>query len=238
MLKSLFGYVNNFAERTTGLRLQPAADTRLDSSRKEILEKYSTRLVIDVGANRGQWVKRLRKVNYRGKVISFEPSHAFQDLMSNASEDSLWEVRNIALGNFDGKRDLHISSNSQLSSSLLPPDQITNHRPDISFGISELVSVSTLDRQLKQNKEAFYLKIDTQGSEMDVLRGGENVLNQCIAIEFESAIQPMYAGETLHYGIASWLLSKGFVAKQLVVTDWDINLNTIALDSIFVRGDQ
>ena len=237
MLKSLFGYVNNFAERTTGLRLQPSADTRLDSSRKEILEKYATTLVIDVGANRGQWVKRLRNIDYPGKVISFEPSHAFQDLMSNASEDSLWEVRNIALGNFEGTMDLYVSSNSQLSSSLLQPNQITNHRPDISFGISEPVPVSTLDRQLEQNEEAFYLKIDTQGSEMDVLRGAENVLNQCIAIEFESAIKPMYTGETLHYELANWLVKKGFVAKQIVITDWDLNLNTLALDSIFVRAN-
>ena len=237
MLKSLFGYVNNFAERTTGLRLQPSADTRLDSSRKEILEKYSTTLVIDVGANRGQWVKRLRNIDYPGKVISFEPSHAFQDLMSNASEDSLWEVRNLALGNFEGTMDLYVSSNSQLSSSLLPPNQITNHRPDISFGISEPVPVSTLDRQLESNEEAFYLKIDTQGSEMDVLRGAENVLNQCIAIEFESAIKPMYTGETLHYELANWLVKKGFVAKQIVITDWDLNLNTLALDSIFVRAN-
>ena len=235
MLKSLFGYFNNFAERATGLRIQPSADNRLSSTRKTLLADHHISLVIDVGANRGQWAKTLRQQNYQGEIISFEPSKAFEELRIVAERDPKWEIRNLALSKKVGTSPLYLSSNEQLSSSLLEPSGISHRRPDIAFKKTLDVSVSTLDKELGHNSKAFYLKIDTQGSEMDVLLGAVRSLTNCIAIEFESAIVPMYVGETLHHQIAEWLIGADFIPKQLVITDWDSDLNTLALDSIFVR---
>ena len=235
MLKSPLGHLNNLIERISGLRLQPSAEKRLSASRNEILKDSESQLVIDVGANQGQWSSSIRKSGYKGKIISFEPTEAFAQLENSASLDSSWEVRKKALGSEIGKKTIFLASNKAMSSSLLVPTGMRERRPDIAFESGPSVEVSTLEAEIGAAGEDFYLKIDTQGFEMDVLRGAENILDRCVAIEFESAITRLYESETLHHDIAQWLAERKFTPYQLVITDWDSNLRTVALDAIFVR---
>ena len=235
MLKSPFSYFNNRLERLTGLRVQPSADSRLDSIRQKILAETKVSLVVDVGANRGQWARKVRQSNFEGKIISFEPSYVFAELEIEAKGDPNWEVRNIALSDVSGTRKMFIASNQGLSSSLREPSGIVERRPDIVFSPTHEVLLSTLSAELENNSEDYYLKIDTQGSEMNVLKGANSAFDNCVAVEFESALTPMYEGETLHYELCDWLVNNGFEIQQLVITDWDRELRTVALDSIAVR---
>ena len=207
MLKSAFSYFNNYLERLTGFRVQPSADHRLNRVRQQVLRDFKIQLVVDVGANRGQWASKVRKSGFGGRILSFEPSSEFKNLFDNASHDRNWEVRNLALSDEAGTRLMYIASNSGLSSSLMKPLGITSRRPDITFDSQERVQISTLEKELKNEEELYYLKIDTQGSEMNVLLGIETKLGNCIAIEFESALQPLYEREILHYEITDWLRS-------------------------------
>jgi hypothetical protein len=109
---------------------------------------------------------------------------------------------------------------------------------EISFGKTEEVEIKTLRGFLDSNVVSnIYLKIDTQGNEMNVLLGLSDQINQVLVIEFESALIPLYKGETDHYEIAQYLISHGFKAKQIVITHWNQNKETISLDSIFVRAE-
>ena len=66
---------------------------------REIIEKYQVDLILDVGANRGQFAIGVRRF-YKGPIISFEPvSHTFTILQRAASHDSNWFKFNYALGN-------------------------------------------------------------------------------------------------------------------------------------------
>ena len=80
-----------------------------------------------------------------------------------------------------------------------------------------------------------YLKLDVQGSEMDILLGAEKILSKFRFIEFESALVQLYEGETTHYEISRWLMDHGFKPLQVVVTHWDSSGATISLDAIFER---
>ena len=133
---------------------------------------------------------------------------------------------------------MFLSSNDGLSSSLLEPSGIRDHHPSIDFHARQVVDVSTLDTQLELNESPFYLKVDTQGGEELVLNGAQKVLNRCLAIEFESALIPLYKNEALHYQLANQLLGLGFSPAQIAITHWDSDLRTISLDCIFVRGER
>ena len=78
-------------------------------------------LVLDVGANTGQWAQELRRAGYAGDMISFEPlSSAHEQLARNARHDPRWTVApRLALGNRNGQTEIHVSRNSY-SSSILP----------------------------------------------------------------------------------------------------------------------
>jgi FkbM family methyltransferase len=55
-------------------------------------------MVLDIGANEGQYGKSLRDtIGFKGRMVSFEPLHdAFGLLKQTIAGDPLWECHNIA----------------------------------------------------------------------------------------------------------------------------------------------
>src|SRR5687768_10945849 len=81
---------------------------RVSSSSPEHADPFATYkelgidLVLDVGANEGYTGAEFRSHGYTGRIVSFEPlSRTFRGLQRAASGDSLWECRQLALGDCD-----------------------------------------------------------------------------------------------------------------------------------------
>jgi FkbM family methyltransferase len=64
---------------------------------------------------------------------------------------------------------------------------------------STTISLSTLDEWALANdiRQIDFLKLDTQGAELDVLRGGEQSLSPVRALEIEVEFNPIYIGQPL-----------------------------------------
>jgi FkbM family methyltransferase len=237
--KSFFGVINNFIDNRFGLRIQPSSNSRLKSSRSLVLKNFAINHLIDVGANSGQYAKSLRGAGYKNYIYSFEPTYIYDELSKNAMNDHLWQVYNYGIGDKSEKVIMQIASNGSQSSSILLPKDILQQNFGITFKQSELIEIKPLNDFISANAlENTYLKIDTQGNEMNVLRGLGSGIDKISAIEFESAIIPLYEGESNHYQIADFLISKDFIPIQIVITHWDKDKQTVSLDSIFVRKDK
>lgn len=235
-MRLLIHLVNQLLDSWFGLRVQPSSSKRLRCTRLDILESFGCEVVVDVGANNGSWARSLRHHGFSGKIESFEPTAIFSKLEETAMSDEMWTVHKVALSDFSGEAGMNLADNGYLSSSLLSPSGIYETNKGINFTTGEKVTVTTLDEYLfESSKKEIYLKLDVQGAELSVLKGGEKFLTLCRAVEFESALITQYEGEASHYEIVDWLHSKGFREKQVVVTHWNKNLETVALDSIFVR---
>ena len=72
--------LNNYLDELFGLRIQPSPDSRLTESRKNILQKFKVKNILDVGANNGQWALRVRDGGFKENITSFEPTSAFEIL--------------------------------------------------------------------------------------------------------------------------------------------------------------
>src|SRR4051812_45532738 len=95
--------------------------------RQRVVSSRGVTVVLDVGANRGQWGQEIRTWGYIGRLVSFEPGRdAFQYLARVAAADPRWEIRRVALG--DRPRDvvLNVAGNAGASSSVLP--MLESHR--------------------------------------------------------------------------------------------------------------
>jgi FkbM family methyltransferase len=146
----------------------------------DFIENRRIDLVLDVGANTGQFGQSLRHRGYAGRIISFEPvKEAFRELESAARGDDLWTTANLALGPSSGVMAINVSKNSQFSSFNDLRETATSFDPNAEFKASESVVVKTLDeaappRDLGSN---VLLKIETQGYERPVLEGAKVTSN-------------------------------------------------------------
>lgn len=235
----MINQVNNLVEKVTGLRFQPSSKSRLNSTRKTLLTRYHIKYVLDVGANKGQYAKEIRSLGFNEQIYSFEPTSYYEHLAKAGEGDNNWHTYRFGFGKTSGKLEMYIASNDGESSSILKPKNIMEQGFGISFEKTEEVEIKTLKEFLDLNVISnIYLKIDTQGNEMNVLLGLSDQIYHISVIEFESALISLYEGETGHYEIAQYLISHGFKVKQMVITHWNQNKETISLDSIFVRDEE
>jgi FkbM family methyltransferase len=159
-------------------------------------------LVLDIGANRGQYGRFLRdNIGYQGRIVSFEPLRdAFGLLKKTAASDPLWECHNNAFGDVNGTATINVSANSH-SSSLLPVSARTLEiEPSVSYVGTQEVAVYRLDAVLDQfarPSDRIFLKVDTQGYELKILDGALGVINRFVLIQLETSFFEVYQGETL-----------------------------------------
>ena len=185
-----------------------------DAVRHQLLNRIQADMVLDVGANAGQYGRRLRRLGYQGRIVSFEPlSVAYSRLHEAAGADTRWCAENTALGDHDGTATINIAGNSW-SSSLL--DMLPLHlqaAPESAYVGTETIRVARLDsvfdHHVSQDDKVF-LKIDTQGFTSKVLAGGEQSLGRIAGLEVELSTYPLYRDEPLIHEVLASLSSRGF----------------------------
>jgi FkbM family methyltransferase len=177
-------------------------------------ERHAT-VVLDVGANRGGFVDRLRGSGYEGRVISFEPlPEPFGVLARRAAGDPLWDAAETALSDTSGHAPMRRSGSGDVTSSLLPTaEAMVEALPEAAPGERVEVSVSTVDAEVASRlseSDRPFLKIDTQGNELAVLQGGRTALARTVGVLAELSLIELYDGQALFAEIVDWLAERGF----------------------------
>ena len=196
-----------------GLALSPL-DKGVDALRADILRTLAISDVLDVGANEGQFVARLRSGGYRGNIHCFEPgAAAFATLQQRVKSDPLVTAIRAAVGASQGSAELHVAANS-VSSSLLPvtPAHTASASNSVAIG-TEVVPVLTLDSYAEthlQRATRVFLKLDVQGYELLALRGAAHMLQAVGGLQAEVSLAPLYSGQPACSEVFAFLESVGF----------------------------
>ena len=196
--------------------------------RMDLLKAHHIDLIFDVGANTGQFAKRLRSLGYSGGIVSFEPlSTAYKKLALNTMNDPKWQVENFALGDSNGESVIHISQNSYSSSILeMLPDHLAS-APDSIYIDKEIITVRKLDDIIDNYYnpgDKVFVKIDTQGYEKKVLKGCQQSLNKIEGFQLEMSLTPLYHNEPLIVEMITWLKNKGYLLN--LIETGHMNYNT------------
>lgn len=214
-----------------------------EQRRQRLFETLGTDLVLDVGANAGQYGVEIRRGGYAARIISFEPaSETFARLHEATQSDPLWTARQLALGSAPDTAILNVAANEGKSSSFL--DQ-----RDTSFGTTatmryvgtETVEVSTLQAvgpEVASEQDRIVLKVDVQGLELEVLEGAGSFLDHVQAIETELSLYPMYEDQpdwrrlcdrTEELGFAFFAVDPGYSDPK--------SGRLVEMDGLFVREE-
>lgn len=201
------------------------------------MRRHNISVVLDVGANDGDYAREIRDAGYRGKIVSFEPgARAFARLQQAAARDSNWDVYRLGLGDEPGKLDLHVDVRDVFSS-FKRPSEFGRFRT--AEACSESVEVVRLDAFLANHPEYLnrtYLKIDTQGFEMEVLRGTGSVLQDLAAIQAELGLLRIYHEQEDWLSVVMWMRERGFEVATSVCNAADTQqAQIIELDMVFTK---
>ena len=234
IVKSLF--------RKLGFKLERYLDINDDDAMfVKMLQTFGVNLIFDVGANIGQFGVLLRKIGYRGKIISFEPlSNSHDTLVELHSKDPLWVIApQMAIGDYDGTVDINISNRPTSSSILNMLDAHTQAAKDSFIVATETVEIHKLDTVSGRyigEEDKIFLKVDTQGYEYQVLSGASNLLNSVIGVQLELSLTPLYSDHKLYDEIIAKMKSLGF--ELWSISNVFRNANTgrlLQIDATFFR---
>ncbi len=219
----------------------------LPNALKKLINETSIDLVLDIGANEGQFSGSLIDLGFKGKVISLEPvSNAYKVLKEKSSGNKNWSIHQLAAGDKNELLDIKVSK-FNVFSSFLERSNFTK----ANWGNSDVVTTEKVETvriidfikklDLINRKKNIFLKIDVQGYEDKVIEGTlceeGNIPKDISTIMIETSLKRTYENELLHAEIDQLLSSLGFSLAFIypVTRASDLSLNQ--LDCIYIRSN-
>ncbi len=185
---------------------------------RKILPEHKAQVVFDIGANTGDTTIEFAKVFKEASIYSFEPDHATFETLNTRVRPYQPRVKtyNFGFGSATGSKDLTINKVSGGNSFL-----------EISPTISEFAQgawtepvgkvsaeIRTLDEFCSENEisRIDLVKIDTQGFELEILRGGQHVITPARTnmIHIEVLFVELYKNQVFFDEVYRELLGRGF----------------------------
>lgn len=139
----------------------------------------SESVVLDIGANVGDHTATfLSLIKPPGKVLAFEPiPSVFENLKSRfVGEEDVLQLYQIALGNQDGESSFVFATGCPPESGLR---QRIYNAPETALPVEIRVPVRRLDGIAQSLHRIDYMKLDTEGGELDILQGARETIKRC-----------------------------------------------------------
>lgn len=235
------GEAPNYVNRVLagfGVRLA-RAPRAADRRRRLLMQARSVERVIDIGANSGQYARKIRSLGYRGLIDSYEPlPSAFSELQLRAKHDARWRTFQLAVGRSQHRLKLNVAGNSVSSSPLEMAKRHTDAEPQSRIVSTVDVECTTLDQIMESlPTQGMMLKVDTQGYESEVLAGGKSSLKKLQLIELELSLVELYVGQPLFRELDAILVGNGFALASLAEGFWDGRTGELLqMDAIYARS--
>ena len=239
-----FAFAARNALRKVGVEVLPASidSSLLGMHLDRLISTLNVSCVLDVGARVGDYGLWLRRNGYRGDIISFEPvSSNFQALEKAAAHDANWHCFNYALGAEQSISSINVSKHTAYSSFhqvstaaqerfgeetyTEREEKVEVHRLDDVFGTLPLKVTDRL-----------YLKMDTQGWDLEVLKGARETLSHVIALQTEVSVQPIYEGMPVMRDSLEAIADYGFTPSGFFPVNLDSRMAAIEFDLVAVRA--
>lgn len=222
------------------------AGNRLGGLLKHLVGRLRPDCVLDVGANRGQFHDLLRaEAEFEGAIVSYEPIPALAEALARrAGSEPLWEVRATALGAATGTMDLHVTAADEFSSLRAPSATQPSRFEATNRVLRRLpVPVSTLGVELERlgrerRFRRFFVKLDTQGFDLEVLQGVGTALPLVVGLQCEVSLVPIYEGAPGWLESIRTIEGLGFRLAGVFPVAVDVaTCRAVELDCVFVRPE-
>lgn len=193
--------------------------------------------VIDLGASRGQFALFAATKFPEARIISFEPQPGPYADLTGLLGDRV-EARQIAIGSQRGTSTMNVSASDDSSSLLAIGEGQTKVFPGTGQVDTIEVKVTTLDDELDEPlARPCLMKIDVQGLELEVLKGGTATLSQVDEALIECSFMELYEGQAMADEVISLMLDAGLRLAGVFGATTDSEGRMVQADFFFRRGE-
>ncbi len=169
---------------------------------------YQPKLVLDIGAYEGNWAESFLTVFPEAKILMLEGQEGKRNLLQQKTAANKHLYFQIALlGSAENKVEFNIY---ETASSVLKENNETGAK-------TEIRTLTTLDKAIINTPftKADFIKIDTQGYELEILKGAEKTMQQAEFILLEVSLIDIYENCPMVAEIMAFMQSKGFVLYDI-----------------------
>jgi FkbM family methyltransferase len=197
---------------------EPLAASQVASTLASLLAQPLA--VVDVGCRWG-FADTWEDLGDRCKIVGFEPDTVECERLRQHYRDRPWvQIVPHALGAAQRDATLYITREPACSSVYPPIDDVVDRHPRLEpqrMVRSEAIELITMDDWCAENafERVDIIKLDTQGSELDILRGAKRILEAVSVVQTEVEFNPMYDGQPLFGDVDRFLRERGFVLWHL-----------------------
>jgi len=204
---------------------------------QQMLRRLNPSMVIDVGANRGQFALDVLTACPKASLVSFEPLRNEADVYERilGSVPRVHLVRS-AVGDVSGRATMHVSAAADSSSLHEPTELQSSTFPGTKKIGTEDVQIERLDdvRWPVEVPTSTLLKIDVQGHELGVLSGASALLEKIRWVYVEVSLAELYEGQALATEVFDALSASGYALSDLS-TPVRRRGRTVQVDALFER---
>ena len=203
------------------IRLKKTKHLSAEHHLRLLTEGLAVDAILDVGANTGQFATLVRSLGYQGYIFSFEPIPELYELLcGKAKTDNKWFVYPVALGSSDGNEDLLVTRDSAFSSFYQPSTYALNRWELAKIESRITVDVKRLDTFHAEVLSEFdthrmFLKMDTQGHDLEVFKGATGVLPKLVGLQSELQVIPAYEQVAGYLSVLDAYSQAGFALTGL-----------------------
>jgi FkbM family methyltransferase len=204
---------------------------------------FGVDLVLDIGANAGQYARLLRhRVGYGGHIVSCEPTPGLaHGLREAAAADGLWHIEECAVSDKAGRAAFNLLGDSEFSSLDKPSDAGL-----VEFG-SKMETVRCVDVRCRTvsdlveeyasryGSRAIYVKSDTQGGESRVIDGVELNIGRICGFQLELSFKALYENSVPFDQMIHRMQHLGFELNSIFPNNGGHFPQLIEMDAIFYR---
>ncbi len=195
-------------------------------------------VIWDIGASNGAWSLMVSSAFPNAEVLLFEPLAAFDKTYCSALRNHLerhknWRLHPHAIGSSNTIAMLYKDGPSY-GSSLIASEYAKSHWRAIDVPVRSIESLIEVD----QCSPPDVIKIDTQGSEAEIIKGAGHHLSKVKVLLLESWLSRAYGPETpLLDELVDTLRPRGFVLAEIHPGYCDPDGMMHSVDAFFIRQD-
>jgi FkbM family methyltransferase len=178
--------------------------------------------LVDVGA-RGRPRPELVALAPYARLVAIEPDEDEARRLEVEQKDGPWQAYTVvpaAIAERVGDATLYMTASPGMSSLLEPDPAVFGRFVNAdAFAVVGTASVPTipLDQAARDYgfQDACFVKVDTQGTELEILRSGPELLRNTVGVYVETLFRPFYKAQSLFADVDAYLRGSGFELVEL-----------------------